>query len=115
MNRLSYASAKPEDNRLCPKCRSISDRDLDAVMRRTRTLHEVDLDLASWFHVGTFQQQPPADNQPVSVESITPGVGLGPSFPELCRRRGEPGRADKHRQQYDVIVERLSRVEGGQK
>lgn len=98
-------------NQLCPGCRAISDRELNEVMYGSLPLWAVDLSLAGWWHAGSFEGI--RLDTPARVESIPRSRVEGASFPELCQRRGEPERAIPHNQRLELIMERLSQVEGG--
>ena len=42
----------PELVALCPTCRTLAADQLHEVLDLTRPLHQVDVDLQSWFHIG---------------------------------------------------------------
>jgi hypothetical protein len=103
-------------NGVCPACNLEAENLLDQVMRGKTPLYLVPSALAAWWLAGdnnawntitpvirTLQET--ADyywglyNYPTPMD-----LGSGPSYAELCELRGEPERAQAHRETVEALL-----------
>jgi len=100
---------------LCPACYLEAENLLDQVMRGNTPLHLVPSALAAWWLAGDINAwntikpvirtlEEAADHYWNLYNYPTPrNLGSGPSYAQLCELRGEPERAQAHRETVEAL------------